>query len=207
LAFERKQKEKEASDKEYQDGLQKQLEKAQNESDIANNLAEEEKRRNEQKIRDEELVRDAKFQIANSVFDLVNMFAKKGSKLAKGVAVAQATMNTYQGITAALAAPSTVPDPFGTALKIANSVTIGAMGFMNVKKILSTNEQGGGGSSSGGGDGGRPSAPSFNLVQGTSSNQIASSIGNQQPIEAFVVGRNVTSSQELDRNIVKSASL
>ena len=206
LAFEKKQKEKEATQKEYEDGLQKQLEKAQTESDIANNLAEEEKRRNEQKIRDEELVRDAKFQIANSVFDLVNMFAKKGSKLAKGVAVAQATMNTYQGITSALAAPSTVPEPFGTALKIANSVVIGATGFMNVKKILATNEQGGG---SGGGGGGAPtpSAPSFNLVQGTSSNQIASSIGKQQPIEAFVVGRNVTSSQELDRNIVKSASL
>jgi hypothetical protein len=165
-----------------------------------------EKKLADERIRNEELVRDAKFQIANSVFDLVNMFAKKGSKLSKGVAAAQATMNTYQGITAALAAPSTVPEPFGTALKIANSVSIGAMGFMNVKKILSTNEQGGGGGNSSGG-GSAPQAPSFNLVQGTGSNQIASSIGKQQPIEAYVVGRNVTSSQELDRNIVKSASL
>ena len=165
-----------------------------------------EKKAADDRIMNEELVRDAKFQIANSVFDMVNMFAKKGSKLSKGVAAAQATMNTYQGITAALAAPSTIPEPFGTALKIANSVAIGAMGFMNVKKILSTNEQGGGGGSTSSG-GSIPSAPSFNLVQGTGSNQIASSINTQQPIEAFVVSKNVSTGQELDRNIIKSASL
>jgi hypothetical protein len=146
-------------------------------------------------------------QIANSVFDLVNMFAKKGSKLAKGVAVAQATMNTYQGVTAALAAPSTVPEPFGTALKIANSVVIGATGFMNVKKILSTNEQGGGSAGGGSSAPQTPSAPSFNLVQGTGSNQIATSISKQAPFEAYVVSKNVTTAAELDRNIVKGASL
>lgn len=207
LDFEKRQKDKELANQDFLDGLQKQADKAQAESEVANNSAEEQKRINEQKIADEELVRDAKFKIANSVFDLVNMFAKKGSKLAKGVAAAQATMNTYQGITAALAAPSTVPEPFGTALKIANSVMIGATGFMNVKKILSTNEQGGGGSTGGGGGGSMPSAPSFNLVQGTNSNQIAQSINTQQPIEAYVVSKNVSTGQELDRNIIKSASL
>lgn len=168
-----------------------------------------EKKAAEERIMNEQLVRDAKFQIANSVFDMVNMFAKKGSKLAKGVAAAQATMNTYQGITAALAAPSTIPEPFGQAVRIANAATIGVMGLMNVKRILSTNEQGsssGGGSYSGGG-GSAPQAPSFNLVQGTGSNQIASSINTQQPIEAFVVSKNVSTGQELDRNIIKSASI
>lgn len=160
-----------------------------------------------QKIADEELVRDAKFQIANSVFDLVNMFAKKGSKLAKGVAAAQATMNTYQGITAALAAPSTIPEPFGQAVRIANSVSIGAMGLLNVKKILSTNESG----ASGGGNsdmrGSAPQAPSFNLVQGTGQNQIAESISKQAPVKAFVVSKDVTNGQELDRNLLNNASL
>lgn len=166
---------------------------------------EENKKLNEEKIRDEELVRDAKFQIANSVFDLVNMFAKKGSKLAKGVAVAQATMNTYQGVTAALAAPSTVPEPFGQALRIANAATIGVTGLLNVKKILSTNEQGSSSAPSAGGS--VPSAPSFNLVQGTGSNQVANSIGKQAPLKAYVVSQDVTTGQGMDRNIVKSASL
>lgn len=167
---------------------------------------EDSKKRAEQKIKDEELVKEAKVQIANSVFDLVNMFAKKGSKLAKGVAAAQATMNTYQGITAALSAPSTIPEPFGTALKIANSVAIGTMGFMNVKKILSTNEQGGGSAPSTGGAA-APQAPSFNLVQGTGQNQIAQSISSQAPVKAYVVSKDMTTGQEMDRNIVKSASI
>lgn len=165
-----------------------------------------EKKANEERIRDEELVRDAKFQIANSVFDLVNMFAKKGSKLAKGVAAAQATMNTYQGITAALAAPSTVPEPFGQALRIANAVSIGAMGLMNVKKILSTNEEGSSTAPSSGG-GQAPQAPSFNLVQGTGRNQIAEGLNKQSVVKAYVVPTDVSTGQSMDRNIVKSASL
>ena len=51
------------------------------------------------------------------------------------------------------------------------------------------------------------SAPSFNLVQGTDSNQIAQSIGNQTPVQAYVVGSNVTSQQELDAQRVASSSI
>jgi len=160
----------------------------------------------EKRIALENQVKDAKFQIANSIFDLVNMFAKKGSKLAKGVAVAQATMNTFQGVTAALSAPTTIPDPFGTPVKIANATLIAATGFMNVKKILSTNEQGSGSTGSASGSS-TPQAPSFNLVQGTASNQVAQSIGKQMPVEAYVVSKNVSTGLELDRNIIKSASL
>jgi len=82
--------------------------------------------------------------------------------------------------------------------------------FSNVakaKQLLSGGNGGGAASGGGGGGGSTPQAPSFNLVQGTASNQIASSIGKQQPIQAFVVSKDVTSSQELDRNIVKGASL
>lgn len=187
------------AEKEDQAGAN-QLMRMQAEYDEAKKIADD-------KIRDEELVKQAKFDIANAVFDLVNMFAKKGSKLAKGVAAAQATMNTYQGITAALAAPSTIPEPFGQAVRIANAVSIGAMGLMNVKKILSTNEQGGGGSTPSSSGGSAPQAPSFNLVQGTRSNQIADSISKQAPVKAFVVSKDMTTGQSMDRNIIASASL
>jgi len=158
----------------------------------------------------DEAVAEAKLQIANKAFDLLNVFVKKGSKIAKGVAVAQATMNTYQGITSALAAPSIVPEPFGTALKIANSVAIGVTGFMNVQKILATDGEGkgGGGASSGGGGASIPSAPSFNLVAGTGSNQIAEGLaGQRQPLQAYVVSGAVTNAQQMQRNIVDDASL
>jgi hypothetical protein len=53
------------------------------------------------------------------------------------------------------------------------------------------------------------SAPSFNLVQGTDSNQIAQSInqGNQKPTQAFVVGSAITTQQELDRNKINIGSI
>jgi len=168
----------------------------------------EEKKNADEKIALENSVKDAKIDIANQTLALVGMLAKKGSKLAKGVAVAQATMNTYQGITAALAAPSTIPEPFGQALRLANAATIGVAGLLNVKKILSTDESGSSSAQSSGGGSTAPSAPSFNLVQGTGTNQIAQGLANQtQPIKAYVVGSDVSTQQSLDRNIVQGASL
>jgi len=168
----------------------------------------EEKKNADEKIALENSVKDAKIDIANQTLALVGMLAKKGSKLAKGVAVAQATMNTYQGITAALAAPSTIPEPFGQALRLANAATIGVAGLLNVKKILSTDESGSSSAPSSGGGSTAPSAPSFNLVQGTGTNQIAQGLANQtQPIKAYVVGSDVSTQQSLDRNIVQGASL
>jgi len=51
--------------------------------------------------------------------------------------------------------------------------------------------------------------PSFNTVGASGTNQLASAIGgqSQQPIQAFVVSSEVTTAQELDNNIVQSASL
>lgn len=169
--------------------------------------SDEEKRLADEKINLENQVKDAKLDIANQTLSLIGTFAKKGSKLAKGVAVAQATMSTYQGITNAFSAPSTVPEPFGMALRIANASVIGASGFANVKNIMSTNESGTGG---GGQSSGTPSvsAPSFNLVQGTGTNQIAQGLSQQgAPIKAYVVSSDVSTSQSLDRNIVSEASL
>jgi len=169
--------------------------------------SDEEKRLADEKIKLENQVKDAKLDIANQTLSLIGTFAKKGSKLAKGVAVAQATMSTYQGITNAFSAPSTVPEPFGMALRIANASVIGASGFANVKNIMSTNESGTGG---GGQSSGAPSvsAPSFNLVQGTGTNQIAQGLSQQgAPIKAYVVSSDVSTSQSLDRNIVSEASL
>ena len=157
-----------------------------------------------------EQIKDAKIAIAGQTLSFIGLIAKKGSKLAKGVAVAQTLMNTYQGVTSALSAPSTIPEPLGTALKFANAGIIGATGALNVKKILSTDETGqsisNGGSniSSGGG----ASAPSFNLVSGSGSNQIAESLANQdRPLRAFVVSGDVATAGELDRNIIENSSL
>ena len=51
--------------------------------------------------------------------------------------------------------------------------------------------------------------PAFNVVGASGTNQLAEAIGgqSQQPVKAFVVSNDVTTAQELDRNIVEGASL
>jgi hypothetical protein len=71
---------------------------------------------------------------------------------------------------------------------------------------------GGGAAPSGGGGGSAPTgggapAPQFNVVGNSGVNQIAQTLGAQQPVQAYVVASNVTTQQSLDRNIVANASL
>lgn len=51
------------------------------------------------------------------------------------------------------------------------------------------------------------SAPQFNVVGNSGVNQIAQTLGSQQPVQAYVVANQVTTQQALDRNIVNNASL
>jgi len=155
-------------------------------------------------------VADAKVAIAQNVLGIAGALAKEGSALGKGIAASQATINTFQGVTAALAATSVIPEPLGTALKFANAAAIGVSGAANVKNILSTKPvtTSAPSISGGGGGGGGATAPSFNLVEGTGSNQIAEGLQRQdQPLKAFVVSSDVSTAQSLDRNIVDNSSL
>ena len=173
------------------------------------------KKENEKKEADEltdaQSVQDAKIQIASLGIGVLGMLAKEGSDLAKGVAVAQTSINTYQGIVSALAATTTVPEPFGQALKVANAVSVGVMGLMNVKKIMATKPVETSAPNIGdvGGRGGQAQAPSFNLVEGTEGNQIQNSIQNagDTPLRAFVVSQDVTSQQSLDRQIEANSGI
>jgi hypothetical protein len=51
--------------------------------------------------------------------------------------------------------------------------------------------------------------PAFNIVGASGTNQLAEAIGgqSQQPVKAFVVSNDVSTAQELDRNIVEGASI
>ena len=63
----------------------------------------------------------------------------------------------------------------------------------------------------GGAKGGQVSveAPDFNVVGASPESQLAQTVAGQQakPIKAFVVGKEITSQQELDRNILTTAGL
>ena len=74
----------------------------------------------------------AKLAIANQVGQAIIAIAGEGSAIGKAVAVAMATMNTYEAVTAALGAK-----PWGV-WNIAQAAAVGAMGFVQVKNILDT---------------------------------------------------------------------
>jgi hypothetical protein len=158
-----------------------------------------------------EAVKNAKVDIAGQTLQLIGELSKEGSKVGKAVAVAQATISGIEGVqnafTTANKSPTTAVFP---AYPYIQAGLAGAFSALQIKKILSTDPSKGGGSSSVGSSGGgsAPSAPSFNLVQGTGSNQIAESLTTERrPIQAYVVASNVTSAQELDRNSVSEATV
>ena len=132
------------------------------------------------------------------------------SAAGKATAAAAALINTYQGITAELATKTVTPFEFG--LKIANIATTAAIGFKSVKDILKTtpsNARGGTNPAAGAGGGGAPIPPAFNVVGASGETQLADAIGGQtqKPTRAFVVSNDVTTAQELDRNIIEGASI
>lgn len=170
-------------------------------------------------------VADAKFKLAENTLDFVGSIAKKGSDLAKAIAItdvvreqAKSISDTVQATTVAnakavAASPLTAGQPF-VAINTAQAGIGIATGIAQaVKSIQTINSegktvQGGEGGGTQGGAGAGIQAPSFNLVEGTGTDQIAETIQEQdQPIKAFVVSSDVTTQQELDRNAVENASL
>lgn len=165
------------------------------------------KQKTENEGKQEKGLANLKQNLASNTFQLLGSLAKEGSALAKGVAIAQATVSTFQGINKALA--ETTDFTPTQSLRFANAAIVGASGFANIASILSTPDATTSApSSAGGGSAPQVTAPSFNLVSGTGTDQIADTIQNQdRPIKAFVVSNDVTTGQELDRNAVEGATL
>jgi hypothetical protein len=136
---------------------------------------------------------------AMQTLDIISGIVDQNSVAGKGIAIAQAIINTYQGASKAIAQGGT----FGPALA---AVTIAA-GLLNVKKIISTpipsaKGKGSVGGATGGGGGSisssssAPIQPQAQQAQLTQLNQSSiNAIGNQS-MRAYVVETDVTSSQQ-----------
>jgi hypothetical protein len=150
-------------------------------------------------------------EVVGSALSMASDLLGETTGAGKALAVASTTVSTYLAAQQAYASQLIPGDPSSPVrASIAAGVAV-AGGLMNVKKILSVKTPGGKGGSatapSGGGGGGATAAPSFNVVGNAGVNQIANTLGVQQPIQAYVVANNVTTAQSLDRNIVQNASL
>lgn len=158
---------------------------------------------------------EAKLALLNAVSGGLSLAADElgeSTVAGKAAAVAAATISTYAAIAGQLQAFSGVPIP---GYAIAQAILTGAQGLLQVKKILSVKVPKGKGSAgsapsiggAGGGGAAPTAAPTFNVVGNSGINQIAQTLGQQQPVQAYVVANNVTTAQSLNRNIIQNASI
>jgi len=140
---------------------------------------------------------------------------RKRFKLNKAANIAQATISTYLSAQKAYQSQLALPTPDAPVrAKIAAGVAV-ASGLLQVAAIARTKFQssagsGGqiGGGFGGGSGGGNDRSFNFNLAGASRENQLAQTLQGRfdQPIQAYVVSRDITNSQQLDEDIRNNAS-
>ena len=150
---------------------------------------------------------------AKATFDMVGQLAGKDSKVGKAMAIASATISGIQGTMNAFATANESPiTAVFPAYPFIQAGLAGAVALKNIAAIKSIDPSGKGNTGSvpnTSGGGGAPTPPDFNIVGQSGTNQLADAIGgqSQRPARAFVVSNDVTTSQELERNIIEGASI
>lgn len=158
-------------------------------------------------------------QTLSAISSLIQVFANQNEKnaqrafqLQKGLAIVETLINTSKAIMK-VAAETTDVTPI-QALRTANMISIGLAGAAQVAAIASQKFNPSGSSSGSvpspsinASGGTSPSqAPSFNVVGQSGFNQIAGALGQQQPVQAFVVAGAVTNAQQLQNNTIQTAT-
>jgi predicted lactoylglutathione lyase len=162
-----------------------------------------------------EMTTDQKLEYAQKGLDGLAANLGKETAAGKAAAIASTLISTYQGAQDSYKSLAGIPI-VGPALGIAAAAAAVAGGLQTVKSIQSTKTPETAGISSGGANISSPSRPAppsippaFNIVGASDTNQLAEAIGGQaqKPVKAFVVSNDVSTAQELDRNIVEGASI
>jgi hypothetical protein len=112
------------------------------------------------------------------------------------------------------AGPYTIPNPMkpvamasATKAVITNKISAGIATAAILAQTLTSWNKSSSGSSGGGGGEASPQAQ-FNIVSASGNNQLAAALGAQQnqPVNAYVVGSDVSTQQALDRNRITNAT-
>jgi hypothetical protein len=164
----------------------------------------------------ERQVQDSKVQMATDAIGalngLIQAFAgdnekaqKRAFMVNKAAGIANAVISTAQGISKALA-ETTDPTPT-QSFRFANAALVGATGLAQIATISRQQFNGGGDidTNIGGGTTAPSTSPQFNIVGASGQNAILESL-QRNPVKAYVVGSDVTSQQELDRNRINQVS-
>ena len=161
------------------------------------------------KKQDELAAKEKEERLQQTIGSLVSIVGAS-SKFGKGIAAASAIRDTFAGANKAFAQ--------GGIFGFVQAAAIIASGLKNVKTIMGTNDPAPPAIARGASVSSEPSVsipstateslpPQFSTVGASGVNQIASLLGDQPPVQAFVVSGDVTTAQELDRNIITSASI
>lgn len=132
-----------------------------------------------------------------AVADIVVRTQSSNQIIRAGYAAKAALAPIGGGVFKAMAQAEITRNNIGAALSIANILATTISSF---KK-----PSGGGGA----GGGTEVEAPDFNVVGASPESQLAQSVASQQqkPLRAFVVGKDITNQQELERNIKTTSGL
>ena len=171
------------------------------------------------KQKEEEFKTNIQAQALSAMSSLIEVFANKNEKnaerafkLQKALAIVETLINTSAAIMK-VAKETTDFTPI-QGLRIANMVAMGVAGAAQVAAIASRKFQPSG--TSGGsapspslntGGASQSQAPQFNIVGQSGFNQVAQALGQQQPVQAFVVAQDVTTAQQLNNNIISTATV
>jgi hypothetical protein len=131
------------------------------------------------------------FKIATAIADIPSMMAK--------AYLSQLTLPTPEA-----PARAKVAAKIAAGFGLAQVAALTSMKYEN--KAMPTPKL----SAVGGGAAAESSSPSFNVVGGSNTNQIAEAVRvglEATPIKTYVVSSDVTSAQEMDRKIVEGASI
>lgn len=165
----------------------------------------------EQDAARDELLKKQKLKSIGDTFGQIAGILGKNSAAGKAAAIAQATINTYQGISEVWGNKSTLPAPFDVIQKGVASIAVLASGLKTVKQIKSVKKPAGltGGGDSGGGSAPSFTPPAFNIVGSSGTNQLADVIADQTntPSRSYVVAGDITTAQQLARNTIDEASI
>lgn len=153
---------------------------------------------------------DITIQSAGNLLGALASGQKEGSQKWKRFATAQALINTYLGVTKAL---SDKEMPF--VARMLNAGTQLIMGLNNVKKIKQTKMEGSGGEGSASGGGGGASTPTINPTEFIGDvgnlvpNQLTEDVAGTeaQPVQAYVVERDISGVQALQEELTLQSTL
>ena len=172
----------------------------------------------ERELEIEEQLEDAKFRVASQALDAISSIgklfageneknAKIAFKISKAVGIAQVGINTSQAIMKAAAETTDVTPT--QSLRTANMIALGVAGAAQIASIAAQKFEGGSDTVPKPSMGGGSQAPAFNVVGASGETQLADAIGSQtqRPARAYVVSNDVTTAQEMDRNIIEGASI